>query len=327
VIGIYGENNMPYVYILKCADGSYYTGSTWNLNKRLWEHENGLGANYTRKRRPLELVYCEECERVEDAFWREKQIQSWSRRKKEALMAGDWKELAAAAKSRSSASTGSAAGVDLASTGSAAGVDLASTGSAAGVGLASTGSAAGVGLVADVLQQANQYNLHGLLFQHIELCETRVWLHYHKIDCAHLNRHMQAGLLVHETHYGGEAAQALFGFGIQPDRVDFKRREVSEVKKSKSHEGAAIGQLRFYLALLERATGEAWTGVLRYPQSRRTKKVVLDEAGRAELGRAAGRIVEIIGLAVPPERIKKPLCGDCSYRMVCWQESTEDGDF
>lgn len=81
---------MPYVYILECADGSYYTGSTWDLERRLWEHRNGLGANHTAKRLPVKLVFCEACERVEDAYIREKQIQGWSRKKKEALMAGDW---------------------------------------------------------------------------------------------------------------------------------------------------------------------------------------------------------------------------------------------
>lgn len=77
---------MPYMYILECSDGSYYTGSTWNLEKRLWEHQNGLGANHTRKRLPVKLIYCEHFDRVEDAFHREKQVQGWSRRKKQALI-------------------------------------------------------------------------------------------------------------------------------------------------------------------------------------------------------------------------------------------------
>lgn len=178
-----------------------------------------------------------------------------------------------------------------------------------------------------ILQQADELDLHGLLFQHIELCETRVWLHYHKIDCAHLNRHMQAGILLHETAYGGEAAQAFFGFGIKPDMLDFAAREVSEVKRSKSNEAAAIGQLRFYLAVLEQASGQAWAGVLRYPQSRRTRRVLLDAEGRAALAEAVRRIVAVIGLPGPPAKVGKPLCAECSYRMVCWQESTEDGDF
>ncbi len=77
---------MPYMYILKCADGSYYTGSTWNLERRLAEHQSGLGANHTAKRLPVELVYCEEYDRVTDAYNREKQVQGWSRKKKEALL-------------------------------------------------------------------------------------------------------------------------------------------------------------------------------------------------------------------------------------------------
>ena len=75
-----------YMYILECADGSYYTGSTLNLRKRLWEHENGEGAAYTKKRLPVNLVYAEPFERVDDAFCREKQVQGWSRRKKRALI-------------------------------------------------------------------------------------------------------------------------------------------------------------------------------------------------------------------------------------------------
>ena len=84
---------MPYMYILECADGSYYTGSTWDLERRLWEHQNGLGANHTAKRLPVKLVYFEESDRIDDAFYREKQVQGWSRKKKEALIAGRINQL------------------------------------------------------------------------------------------------------------------------------------------------------------------------------------------------------------------------------------------
>ncbi|MDP2966273.1 MAG: GIY-YIG nuclease family protein [Pelolinea sp.] len=77
---------MPYMYILECANGSYYTGSTWNLEKRLWDHQNGQGAIYTKSRLPVRLVYCEEYARIDEAYFREKQIQGWSRRKKKALI-------------------------------------------------------------------------------------------------------------------------------------------------------------------------------------------------------------------------------------------------
>ncbi len=68
---------------------SYYTGSTINLIRRLRQHENGEGANYTRKHLPVKLVYFEEFERIDKAFYREKQIQGWSHAKKKALIARD----------------------------------------------------------------------------------------------------------------------------------------------------------------------------------------------------------------------------------------------
>ena len=81
------------MYILKCANGSYYTGSTIDLERRLEQHKNGEGAKFTKKHLPVELVYVEEFSKIEDAFYREKQIQGWSRKKKEALIAGNFDKL------------------------------------------------------------------------------------------------------------------------------------------------------------------------------------------------------------------------------------------
>ena len=82
-----------WMYMLECGDGSYYTGSTNNLEIRLAQHQAGEGANHTKKRLPVKLVYFEEFERIDEAFYREKQIQGWSRKKKEALINGDLDEL------------------------------------------------------------------------------------------------------------------------------------------------------------------------------------------------------------------------------------------
>jgi putative endonuclease len=81
------------MYILECADGSYYTGSTTNLELRLAQHQAGEGANHTKKRLPVKLVYYEFFQRIQDAFYREKQVQGWSRKKKEALIKGDYELL------------------------------------------------------------------------------------------------------------------------------------------------------------------------------------------------------------------------------------------
>ena len=63
-----------YTYILKCADESYYTGSTKDLERRLKQHQNGEGANHTKNRLPVILVYVEVFDRIDHAFYREKQI-------------------------------------------------------------------------------------------------------------------------------------------------------------------------------------------------------------------------------------------------------------
>ncbi len=78
-----------YMYILLYADGSYYTGSTTNLEVRLAQHQAGEGANHTKKRLPVELIYYEEFSRVDLAFDREKQVQGWNRKKKKALINGE----------------------------------------------------------------------------------------------------------------------------------------------------------------------------------------------------------------------------------------------
>ena len=82
-----------YVYILKCANGNFYTGSTVDLARRFYQHQVGEGANYTRKHRPVVLVYQQEFPTIGEAFRREKQIQGWSHAKKQALIDGDFEIL------------------------------------------------------------------------------------------------------------------------------------------------------------------------------------------------------------------------------------------
>lgn len=88
-----------WVYILHCADSSYYTGHTDNLEKRIGEHQNGLCGGYTASRLPVELAFCQEFVTRENALSAEQQIKGWNRKKKEAMMRGDWTEVSRLAKS------------------------------------------------------------------------------------------------------------------------------------------------------------------------------------------------------------------------------------
>jgi putative endonuclease len=79
-----------YLYILRCADGSYYISTTVaGLERRLAEHQAGVFGGYTAQRRPVELVFHQYCERLEDAAAAEQQVKGWRRDKKGALIRGD----------------------------------------------------------------------------------------------------------------------------------------------------------------------------------------------------------------------------------------------
>ena len=77
---------MNYTYMLECADGTFYTGWTNDLPKRLKTHSAGKGGKYTRSRLPVKLVYAEEHEERTDAMRREVQIKRLSRKRKQELL-------------------------------------------------------------------------------------------------------------------------------------------------------------------------------------------------------------------------------------------------
>jgi putative endonuclease len=80
-----------YLYMLRCADGSYYVGTARNgLETRVAEHNAGAFGGYTAKRRPVSLIFSQHFDLVTDAIAAERQVKGWSRVKKEALIKGDW---------------------------------------------------------------------------------------------------------------------------------------------------------------------------------------------------------------------------------------------
>jgi predicted GIY-YIG superfamily endonuclease len=95
-----------WVYILQCSDGSYYTGHTDDLENRFQQHQSGILEGYTHGRRPVKLIYQQRFSTREDAFAAERKIKGWSRKKKEAMMRNDWKEVSRLANARPSTSSG-----------------------------------------------------------------------------------------------------------------------------------------------------------------------------------------------------------------------------
>jgi putative endonuclease len=82
-----------WVYMLRCADGSYYVGHTDTPETRIAQHEAGLGCDWTRRRLPVELVWADSTTSREEALAFERRVKGWTRAKKEALIAGDWDRI------------------------------------------------------------------------------------------------------------------------------------------------------------------------------------------------------------------------------------------
>ena len=89
-----------WVYMLRCADGSYYVGHTDDIEKRVAEHKSGAVGGYTATRRPVRVVFTEDFPSREEALAAEIQIKGWSRSKKEALIQRDWTALTRLAQRR-----------------------------------------------------------------------------------------------------------------------------------------------------------------------------------------------------------------------------------
>jgi predicted GIY-YIG superfamily endonuclease len=97
-----------WTYVLHCANGSYYIGHTDDLDARMAQHESGAIAScYTFKRRPVLLVFTQAFETRDEALAAERQIKGWSRKKKEAMIRGDWAEVSRLARSGAGAVRGS----------------------------------------------------------------------------------------------------------------------------------------------------------------------------------------------------------------------------
>ena len=88
-------SNEPYVvYMVRCADDSFYVGLTNNVDIRVWEHNEGFNEDsYTFKRRPVTLVHASHFGDIRQAFRWERQLKGWSRAKKEALIRGDYEQI------------------------------------------------------------------------------------------------------------------------------------------------------------------------------------------------------------------------------------------
>lgn len=159
-------------------------------------------------------------------------------------------------------------------------------------------------------------DLHGLLFQHLDLCERRAWFHLNRINYAHLEERMSLGSVSHELHKTRDrSVEGLIG--IAPDRIEWGARLVVEAKGTAGAREAVSRQTRFYALMLSAATGQAWSAANEIIGKKKMLEVSLTAKDAEEMLLMAGQLEDLNLQDAPPVASRKPICASCSYRFLC----------
>lgn len=165
----------------------------------------------------------------------------------------------------------------------------------------------------------------GTHFNYFFVCKRKLWLFANGITMEHTSDVVYEGKLIHETAYPqrSERYQEIEIGGIKIDFYDPVNRVVHEIKKTDKIEDAHELQVKYYILTLERFGVENVSGILEYPELRKTSKVILSEADRIELGRIEKEIQLIIGNEICPKSINSKICKNCSYYDFCYATEEE----
>lgn len=165
-------------------------------------------------------------------------------------------------------------------------------------------------------ERIERLNLHGLHFQHVNLCERRAWMYLHRINFAQWNRRVATGLAHQDTHYKRDRSTVGL-FGLAPDRVDWQQAIVFENKGTAGATGAVDRQVGFYAAMLSIATGRTWSGRVQVLTNRRGRDVVLDRAMLDGLWNDSLRLEQLAQAQRVPIVSRIGLCASCSLAAFC----------
>lgn len=160
----------------------------------------------------------------------------------------------------------------------------------------------------------------GTLIAYYLYCHRRMWLHANCIRFEDTSEDVEMGVLVEETSYNHRSSKyEQISFGpIKIDFYDAKNRVIHEIKKSSKFHETHVWQLKYYILILERNGVENVSGILEYPQERKTEEVELNEDDRERLREIIDSVNKLLSLDTCPPRIKSPKCRNCSYNDFCW---------
>lgn len=163
---------------------------------------------------------------------------------------------------------------------------------------------------------AEAHDLHGLLFQHLELCRRRAWLHTQRIDYSHLEPRMRLGATSHALNkMRDRSVEGLIG--LAPDRIDWNNLEVIEAKGSAGARLAVSLQTLFYAIMLMASTDRRWTASNQILGSRKHLSVAVDLNGILRMLAMARELTVLKGEETAPPAVRRPICTSCSYRFLC----------
>ncbi|MEZ5535509.1 MAG: Dna2/Cas4 domain-containing protein [Thiolinea sp.] len=165
-------------------------------------------------------------------------------------------------------------------------------------------------------RRVEHLNLHGLHFQHVELCQRRAWMYLHKVNFAQWYSRVQTGNALHETSYQRDhSVRGLFG--LAPDRIDWENCIVYENKGSGGAVEASSEQTAFYALMLSITTGKRWRAYTHVLTSRRKREVVMDDARLQKLWEASLQLERLAEQEDVPPAKRIGLCKTCSLAAFC----------
>jgi CRISPR-associated exonuclease Cas4 len=165
-------------------------------------------------------------------------------------------------------------------------------------------------------ERVDRLNLHGLHFQHVNLCERRAWMYLHRINFAQWNSRVATGLAHQVTHYKRDHSTVGL-LGLAPDRVDWQQSIVFENKGTAGAPEAVDRQVGFYAVMLSMATGRTWIGRVQVLTNRRWRDVTLDKSMLQGLWSDSLQLEELSQMRRVPSVPRIGLCASCSLAAFC----------
>ena len=165
-------------------------------------------------------------------------------------------------------------------------------------------------------ERVDRLELHGLHFQHVNLCQRRAWMYLHRINFAQWNSRVATGSAHQATHYKRDRSTVGL-FGLAPDRLDWDQGIVFENKGSGGASVAVDRQVGFYAVMLSIASGRIWCGRVQVLTSRRWREVVLDAKMLDGLWRDSLELERLGNSAEVPQVPRIGLCNSCSLALFC----------